>query len=76
MPSNLAKLSFATFALMAASAVISPAAVAAETPDYTPSEVRGAEKAFREGGATGLRRYIYRTRMIYALSWANFAKED
>ena len=65
------KLALATFVVAAASAATMPGALAQDAAASKTSQQVAIEKAAAQG-PTAVRRYIHRTRMIYALTWADF----
>ena len=65
------KLAIAATVAGAAFAITAPAALAEDAASYKSNQQVAIEKAAQEGPAA-VRRYIFRTRMIYALTWADF----
>jgi hypothetical protein len=64
------KLAFAASVVGAVFAISTPQAFAQEAAPRSNQQV-AIEKALQEG-PEAVRRYIFRTRMIYALTWADF----
>jgi hypothetical protein len=71
MRNQFAKLALAATVAAAAFATTAPVAFAQDAGANKTSQQRAIEKAAQEG-PTAVRRYIHRTRMIYALTWADF----
>jgi uncharacterized membrane-anchored protein len=71
MKTPFIKLALATFVVAAASATVMPVAQAQDAVASKTSQQVAIEKAAAQG-PTAVRRYIHRTRMIYALTWADF----
>jgi hypothetical protein len=69
------RLAIATTVVGAAFALTAPVALAQDADANKTSQQRAIEKAAKEG-PTAVRRYIHRTRMIYALTWADFYPAD
>jgi hypothetical protein len=65
------KLAIAATLAGGAFALTAPAALAAEATTLKSNQQVAVEKAIQEG-PEAVRRYIFRTRMIYALTWADF----
>jgi len=71
MRKQFTRLVLASAVVGAAFVVTAPVALAQDADANKTSQQRAIEKAAREG-TTAVRRYIHRTRMIYALTWADF----
>jgi hypothetical protein len=65
------KTVLATSVIGAALALAAPDAAAQGSAPFKTTQQFAMEKA-RDQGTEAVRRYIHRTRMIYALTWADF----
>lgn len=71
MKTPFIRLALVTAAIGAAFSFAAPDALAQQGAAFKTGQQAGMEKAL-EAGPVAVRRYIERTRMIYALTWSDF----
>jgi hypothetical protein len=65
------KLAIAATVAGTAFAITAPSALAQDAATFKSNQQVAFDKALQQG-PEAVRRYIFRTRMIYALTWADF----